>query len=98
MTTIGKFNETATGYAGRIETLTLSAAVQMVQVDEPTETGPAYRVYANGVELGAGWMKLSRKNTPYLAVVLDDPTFLHPIHCRLFEHTHDEFELVWSRK
>ena len=97
MTTIGTFTKTDNSFAGHIETLTLSAPIRFEPAEQHSEKSPAYRIFAKNAEIGAAWNKVSQKETPYLAVTLDDPTFKAPIQCRLFEAEDGEFRLLWSR-
>ena len=97
MTTIGTFTKTDNGFTGHIETLTLSQAVRFEPAEKLGDKSPDYRVYAHGAEIGAAWIKVSRKNMPFLAVTLDDPTFKAAIQCRLFEGEDGKFQLLWNR-
>ena len=97
MTTIGTFTKTDNGFTGHIETLTLSAPIRFEPAEKLGDKSPNYRVFARNAEIGAAWIKISRKDTPYLAVTLDDPTFKAPIQCRLFEGEDGEFRLLWNR-
>src|SRR5215813_313183 len=61
------------------------------------EKAPDLRVLAgNNVEIGAAWKRLSKENTVYHSVKLDDPSFPAPIYANLVE-VEGGHALVWSR-
>lgn len=100
MATIGTFTTTANGFTGSIKTLTLNVKARFERVDNPSDKGPHFRVFASGsVELGAAWQKHSEQSgRDYLSVKLDDPSFPAPIYATLVEVEGDEgLQLIWSR-
>ena len=100
MATIGSFTSTATGFAGSIKTLTLNVKVQIRRIENPSDKGPHFRIYAAGnVELGAAWQKRSEQtDRDYLSVKLDDPSFPAAIYATLVEVEGEEgLQLIWSR-
>ncbi len=97
MTTIGTFSREGDGFTGKITTLALKANATLKANDKKAENAPDYRVYSNGVEIGAAWAKTSEANKPYLAVKLDDPSFAAAIFCRLVSLDEPSQLLVWSR-
>ncbi len=98
MATIGTFTPSETGFAGSIRTLTLNIKARIVRVENPSDKGPQFHVYAGSVEFGAAWQKTSGEGRDYLSVKLDDPSFPAPIYATLSEgEGKDDFQLIWSR-
>ena len=100
MATIGTFTSTGNGFSGAIKTLNLNVKAKLVRVENPSEKGPHFRIFAAAnVELGAAWQKVSNEGRDYLSVKLDDPSFPAPIYASLVsvEDT-EEFALIWSRR
>lgn len=97
MTTIGTFTRDGDGFTGTIATLALKAKVAIRPIPKTADKGPNFRVYASGVEIGAGWTKTSDTDKPYLSLKLDDPSFPDAIFCRLIGKGANDHLLVWSR-
>lgn len=97
MSTIGSFTREGDAFNGTINTLTLKAKATIKRIDKANENAPDFRVYAQGIEIGAAWSVVSRANKAYLSVKLDDPSFPAPIYCRLLGSDSDKPILVWSR-
>ena len=99
MATIGTFTSTGTGFSGAIKTLNLNVKAKLVRVDNPSDKGPHFRIFAAAnVELGAAWQKTSSEGRDYLSVKLDDPSFPAPIYATLIEVDGEEgLQLIWSR-
>ena len=98
MAQIGTFTRDEDGsYTGTIRTLSLDIKVRFVPT-EPSQNdkAPDLRVLAGNVELGAAWKRLSKENTVYHSVKLDDPSFPAPIYANLVA-VDDAYALVWSR-
>jgi len=98
MAQIGTFTRDEDGsYTGTIRTLSLDIKVRFVPT-EPSQNdkAPDLRVLAGNVELGAAWKRLSKENTVYHSVKLDDPSFPAPIYANLVA-VDDGYALVWSR-
>ncbi len=98
MAQIGTFTRDEDGsYTGTIRTLSLDIKVRFVPT-EPSQNdkAPDLRVLAGNVELGAAWKRLSKENTEYHSVKLDDPSFQAPIYANLVE-VEGGHALVWSR-
>lgn len=98
---IGKFTKTADGYAGSIETITLSVpSVKFEPVTErKNEDAPDFRVTANYRDIGAAWIRTTDADKAYLSVEIDDPAFAKPISCALFEaSTGNGHVLTWTRQ
>ncbi|OZA92882.1 MAG: hypothetical protein B7X67_28505 [Rhizobiales bacterium 39-66-18] len=100
MATIGTFTSTTNGFTGSIRTLTLNVKAKLVRVENPSDKGPHFRIFAGAnVELGAAWQKTARDTErDYLSVKLDDPSFPAPIYATLIEVEGEEgLQLIWSR-
>ncbi|MGI2033784.1 DUF736 domain-containing protein [Rhizobium panacihumi] len=98
MATIGTFTSEKNGFTGSIRTLALNVKARIARVENPSEKGPQFRVYAGPVELGAAWQKTSEQGRDYLSVKLDDPSFPAPIYATLTEvEGEDDLQLIWSR-
>ena len=99
MATIGTFTTTENGFTGSIRTLALNVKARITRVDNPSDKGPHFRIYAGNVELGAAWQKRSEQTERYyLSVKLDDPSFPAPIYATLSEvEGEDGYQLIWSR-
>src|SRR5690606_14127369 len=99
MATIGTFTSTGTGFNGVIKTLNLNVKAKLVRVENPSDKGPHFRIFAAAnVELGAAWQKTSNEGRDYLSVKLDDPSFPAPIYATLVEVESEEgLQLIWSR-
>ena len=96
--TIGTFTSTENGFTGSIRTLALNVKARIARVENPSDKGPQFRVYAGSVELGAAWQKTSEQGRDYLSVKLDDPSFPAPIYATLAEvEGEDGLQLIWSR-
>jgi uncharacterized protein (DUF736 family) len=99
MATIGTFTTSDAGFTGSIRTLALNVKARIARVDNPSDKGPHFRIYAGNVELGAAWQKRSEQtDRDYLSVKLDDPSFPAPIYATLSEvEGEDGYQLIWSR-
>jgi uncharacterized protein (DUF736 family) len=97
--TIGTFTSTGNGFSGTVRTLALNAKAKLVRVENPSDKGPHFRIFAGNVELGAAWQKTVRATErDYLSVKLDDPSFPAPIYATLIEvEGQDGLQLIWSR-
>ncbi|WP_371813777.1 DUF736 domain-containing protein [Ensifer sp. ENS07] len=67
MATIGTFTSTENGFTGSIRTLALNVKARIARVENPSDKGPQFRVYAGSVELGAAWQKTSEQGRDYLS-------------------------------
>ena len=63
MATIGTFTSTENGFTGSIRTLALNVKARIARVENPSDKGPQFRVYAGSVELGSGLIAHSQKIT-----------------------------------
>ncbi|NKK61318.1 DUF736 family protein [Rhizobium leguminosarum bv. viciae] len=100
MATIGIFIASENGFTGSIRTLALNVKARIARVENPSDKGPHFRIYAGNVELGAAWQKRSNESDrDYLSVKLDDPSFPAPIYATLSEvEGEDGYQLIWSRQ
>jgi uncharacterized protein (DUF736 family) len=103
MPQIGQFTRDATGFTGRVHTLTLSRELTIVPAEHSdAENAPAYRVHcgdADGPEVGAAWTRTGEKAGKYLSVLLDDPALPQPIRANLFrdDDAGTSWSLHWTR-
>lgn len=102
MTQIGQFAATEDGFAGRLRTVTLDAALTLVPAEESdTENAPDYRVMmgdeTDRIEVGAGWKRVGEKAGAYVAVQIDDPSFIQPLRANLFQSDERTHVLLWNR-
>lgn len=107
MPQIGEFTRENSSFAGRIETFSLFRDIAVVPADpSDAENAPDYRVHArddgsheNGPEIGAGWKRTGEKAGEYVALLIDDPAFPHPIRAKLFrdDDAGNTWSLHWSR-
>ncbi|WP_163362994.1 DUF736 domain-containing protein, partial [Escherichia coli] len=65
---------TENGFTGSIRTLALNVKARIARVENPSDKGPQFRIFAGSVELGAAWQKRSEQDRDYLSVKLDDPS------------------------
>jgi uncharacterized protein (DUF736 family) len=99
MAIIGNFTANEAGFTGSIRTLALNVKARIARVENPSDKGPQFRVYAGSVEFGAAWQKTSEQGRDYLSVKLDDPSFPAPIYATLAEvEGEDGLRLIWSRQ
>ncbi|WP_342251552.1 DUF736 domain-containing protein [Sphingomonas sp. OTU376] len=98
MAKIGSFKKVSGEFRGQIITLSVqSKSVRIVPETNPNGNAPTHRVLVNDAEVGAAWTKRTNDDRPYLSVKLDDPGFVAPIFCQLFEGDEGAYDLVWTR-
>jgi uncharacterized protein (DUF736 family) len=103
MTQIGDFKRTKSGYAGHIRTLALDIELILVPADHSdAENASDYRIHRGddeGPEIGAGWKRVGEKAGDYVALQLDDPSFMQPIRANLFQSGDEKsaWSLHWNR-
>lgn len=98
MANIGTFTKTENGYSGVIKTLAVNTKANLVSVQAESENSPHFRIYAGNAEIGAGWLKKSKQDQPYISVKLDDPSLPAPIHASLHEGEEGQYNLIWTRR
>jgi uncharacterized protein (DUF736 family) len=85
-----------------LKTLTFRAAVSIVSnADKKTDEQPDYRVIADGVEVGAGWIKRGESSgLDYVSLSLSDPSFgpqkLYANLGRAAGQDDDVFAIIWN--
>ena len=107
MPQIGEFARDEAGFNGHLGTLFLHQDIIIVAAEpSDAENAPDYRVHLfdgmsneTGPEVGAAWKRTGEKAGEYLSVLLDDPTFPHPIRANLFrdDDAGASWSLHWSR-
>src|SRR4051812_23768240 len=101
MTTIGTFTPTKDGFLqGKIKTRTLNLAkVTLEPVTSDHESAPAFRLIANGIELGAAWPSTGKESGgPSHRDGLDDPSFPAPVFANLIANEEGAgYSLIWNR-
>jgi uncharacterized protein (DUF736 family) len=107
MPQIGTFTHDESGFIGHLTTLLLSQDVIIIEAaPSDAENAPQYRVHVfdgmnneAGAEIGAGWKRTGEKAGDYVALLIDDPTFPHPIRANLFrdDDAGNAWSLHWSR-
>jgi uncharacterized protein (DUF736 family) len=99
MATIGTFTRSGNGFTGAVKTLTLNVNARVTPSETPNEKAPDFRIFADQIEIGGAWKKISSEGREYLSVKLDDPSFPAPIYASLIEVKGEEgFSLIWSRR
>lgn len=77
MPAIGLVTRDGEGFKGQIRTLSIRTGVEIVPNPRKTgDTHPDYRVVADGVEIGAGWLRRSETTgNLYVSLSLAAPEF-----------------------
>jgi uncharacterized protein (DUF736 family) len=78
MAAIGYVSGTrAEGYRGQLKTLTIRADIEIrPNRSKSGDTQPDYRVYSEGVEIGAGWVRVGEiSGKEYVSLGLAAPEF-----------------------
>ncbi|PZP54118.1 MAG: DUF736 domain-containing protein [Agrobacterium fabrum] len=107
MPQIGEFTRDEAGFIGNLATLLLRQDIIIVAAESSeAENAPDYRVHLfdgmsneTGPEIGAAWKRTGEKAGEYIALLIDDPTFPHPIRANLFrdDDAGKAWSLHWSR-
>lgn len=65
------------GFVGQLRTLSIKAAIEIrPNRSKSNEVQPDYRVWSDGIEIGAGWVRLgSASGQPYVSISLATPEF-----------------------
>lgn len=87
-TVLGSFKKVGEAFSGKIVTLAWSAQIDILPIEGATEGSPAYRVYHAKREIGAGWVKATRKDASktFLSLKLRDLAFgSEPVYPALVE-------------
>lgn len=96
------FVTTDGGFAGHITTLTLDIGVVLLAAEpSDNENAPDFRAIAGegdeAREIGAGWSRTGEKAGDYVALQINDPTFVQPLRANLFRDDGTGHVLIWSR-
>lgn len=99
---IGTFAATPDGFTGRLQSLALDVELTLVPAEPSgSENAPDYRVLAGDGkdtrEVGAGWKRVGDKAGAYVAVQIDDPSFVQPLRGNLFQADPATHVLLWNR-
>lgn len=88
-TNLGSFKKSGDGFVGNIHTLAFSAKIDLMPVEGGGDGSPAYRVSHKGREIGAAWVKTSRKSgAEFLSLKVVDLAFGgSPVYPALVEST-----------
>ena len=107
MPQIGEFTRDETGFIGNFATISLQQDIIIVPAEpSDAENAPDYRVHLfdgmsndTGPEVGAAWKRTGEKAGEYVALLIDDPAFPHPIRANLFrdDDAGNGWSLHWSR-
>jgi uncharacterized protein (DUF736 family) len=101
MAIIGSFKKSPSQeFIGEIFTLSFQAAnVRIIpETKDVSDNAPSHRLFVGRADIGAAWSRLTSDQKPYLALKLDDPSFIAPLYANLFEDKgHDTYSLIWSR-
>ena len=92
------------GYAGRLQTLGLDLDIRILPAEQKTRaTAPDWHVVlARGdarIDVGCGWTRSSDKAGPFIALLLDCPSFARPLRANLMRSDRDPaaHAMLWSR-
>ena len=107
MPQIGEFIRDDAGFIGNLATLLLHQDIIIVAAEpSDAENAPDYRVHLfdsmnneTGPEIGAAWKRTGEKAGEFIALLIDDPTFPHPMRANLFrdDDAGKAWSLHWSR-
>ena len=104
MASIGFVNGTIEkGFVGQLKTLSIRAAIEIRT--NPSKNGdvqPDYRVYSEGVEIGAGWVRIGEASgKPFVSLTLAAPEFgPRRIYANLGraagQDSEDAYAIIWN--
>ena len=99
MANIGTFTKTEDGtFNGTIKTLALNTKAKFSPLEQTSNGGPDFRIFAGNVEIGAAWKRTSQQDRPYLSIKLDDPSLPAPIYASIQEDEQPgQFTMLWTR-
>ncbi|WP_336579957.1 DUF736 domain-containing protein [Sphingopyxis witflariensis] len=65
------------GFVGQLKTLSIRAPIEIrVNPSKNGDVQPDYRVYSEGVEIGAGWIRIGETSgKPFVSLTLAAPEF-----------------------
>ena len=96
MATIGILTNVDGHFAGELQTLSLKAKITVTPTNADGENTPDFRVMTGKSEIGAGWVRKSKKGKEYICLKLDDPIFAAPVYANLIERD-GKHVLIWNR-
>lgn len=103
MASIGHVTATGKGgFKGQLRTITISADIEIVPNEQKAnENQPDYRVFTDGIEIGAGWMRRSETSgRDYVSLSLAAPEFgprrLYANLGRAPGGDENSFALIWN--
>jgi uncharacterized protein (DUF736 family) len=104
---IGCFKKQGEDFIGEIATVDFKTNARFAPVENKTSPAcPDYLIVHSETslfspELGVAWKRTNSEGSEYLDVVIDDPTYSHPISAVLFKGRYDGalevWNLFWSR-
>ncbi|TGQ89038.1 DUF736 family protein [Mesorhizobium sp. M8A.F.Ca.ET.208.01.1.1] len=100
MAEIGVFQETESGYSGRIRTLLVDAELVLVPTSASDGKAPDFRIHigdGSGPEVGAAWKETGQTAGDYLSCRLEDPLFGRRFRASLFRSDDGSWSLRWMR-
>ncbi|MBZ9674066.1 DUF736 family protein [Mesorhizobium sp. ESP7-2] len=100
MAEIGVFQETESGYSGRIRTLLVDAELVLVPIRTSDGNAPDFRIHigdGSGPEVGAAWKETGQTAGDYLSCRLEDPLFGRRFRATLFRCDDGSWSLRWMR-
>jgi uncharacterized protein (DUF736 family) len=63
MPAIGYVTRTETGFKGQLNTISVRADIEIIPNSaKASDAQPDYRVLANGIEVGAGWIRIGERS------------------------------------
>lgn len=104
MAAIGFVNGTMdTGYVGELRTLSIRVPVEIRRnAGKEGSVQPDYRIYSDGVEVGAGWIRIgAQSGKAYVSLTFETPEFgprrLYANLARLAgQDNGDSFVILWN--
>lgn len=91
------------GFVGQLKTLTIRADIEVrTNRSKAGENQPDYRVWSDGVEVGAGWIRIGEvSGKEYVSLTLAAPEFgPRRIYCNLGraagQDDDETFALIWN--
>lgn len=65
------------GFVGQLTTLSIRAPIEIrLNRGKGKDVQPDYRIWSDGVEIGAGWIRVSNiSGKPYVSISLEAPEF-----------------------
>ncbi len=104
MTAIGHVTRDENGgFKGQLGTVSIRAEIEILPVEiKPSANQPDYRIFSQGVELGAGWIRIGETSgKEYVSLTLAAPEFGPRKICANLGRTagkddEDSFTIIWN--